>query len=87
MRFDPAFRQQVSPDFHKNLETFEQLNGWFFEVTTRAVVWNPVEDLPAVFGNHLDLHYIAHGTKFMPLNRSLMAAVNNGDFLTYGLVG
>src|SRR5690242_12145587 len=87
MTFSAEFRRQVSDGYEAHLDKFEKMTGTFASVAGRCIVWTPSDNPKELFDNLVDLVYATYGSKFVLLNRSLMTAVNSGDFLTYGLIG
>lgn len=86
--FSEEIKARAEPKLQKVLEQFAGATLTLTEKSLQEVPWNPPRgDVRSLFNHYIELLWAAYVVKFSSLMRDVILAVNQGDFLTYGLIG
>ncbi len=88
IEFNVTIRQKIEPSLVNSLTNFEEITQFFQEKSSNTLMWNPVEkDAHHLYDHYLDAILTVYFNKYYLLCKSLIQALNEENYLLYGLIG
>ena len=86
-KFSPSLRQKVSDGVRPSLQSFEEISARLATISKGEAIWNPPEDLRELLDRYLEILSIIYLKKYSAFSESIIQALNQENYLLYGLIG
>ncbi len=88
IKFTAKIRQKINPNLINELKKFEEITAFLHEKSQNTLMWHPLKkDSYDLYDHYLDAILTVYLNKYYVLCKSLIQALNEENYLLYGLIG